>query len=543
MSQLEDQDYLMHVDWREEIIPQIGAGPWVTVYENAYSGLEGHGYYCALIPNEKVPQVLLDHGWDFQLGHGMPGHSSGWEDGQQVITYHRFGGDDGFEPLVIYREFHGVRPNLREITEEFRHFHNLYFDEKNRTYVKIMDDGSEETVIRMSDRKIEIRLREIKQFLAIKEMHLAVYFNVDRYSTIPKEKVDSLQQEIRVQDDLTRYDFYIVTDRSYLPESRTAHSRTLGKKLIDPFPKERSGQWPYNENDPVDHEDFIIGTDANSDPILYSCDPENLANYFGKNPDAPHYLTPVFFHREVLTKYYADPDKYSVVDGHLRFADLWGLRMDNNHKDYIIVYLGDLGRDIPNSEQKYWKSFNIPPDGKVSETQFKRGILGEFADPESVDLRFKQTLQELNGGWEKKFGWKLFLPLTEEDEHFFTSLRIPINVSIKEFDEQVLSLTKVIIDSLNESALEKALNTPIEEGAKGITKFAKFADEQGFNGFATHIEFLRDLQTLRSKGTAHRKGSGYPKIAKKFHIEELGSVDAFRQILSRAIDLLEALSK
>jgi hypothetical protein len=53
----------------------------------------------------------------------------------------------------------------------------------------------------------------------------------------------------------------------------------------------------------------------------------------------------------VLTKYYAHPERYSVEDGFLRCQGLWGLKLDNNHHEYIIVFLGDLGRDLPSDEQ------------------------------------------------------------------------------------------------------------------------------------------------------------------------------------------------
>jgi hypothetical protein len=541
MPELDDPNYLTQVDWHEGIIPRIGNEPWVTVYENAYGNNDGHGFFCALIPGVLVPKVLSDASWELSKGHGLPGHSVGWENNERTIKYHRFGGDEGYEPLVISREFHGVRPDYFEILEEFRHFHNLYYDEKNKVLIKIGEDGSEEEVVRISDRKIEMRLREIRQFLAIKEMHLAVYFNVDRYSKLSNDALDQIpQQELQIEDGLTKYKFYIVTDRSYLPDDRTAHSRTLGKKLIEPFPKEKSGIWPYNEDDPEKFEEFIIGVDANSDPIFHTCNPDKLANYFGKNPEAPHYLTPVFFRRDVLAKYYSNPDRYTVSDGYLQFVGLWGLRMDNNHGKHVVVYLGDLGRDIPNSEQKYWKSFNIPPDGELSETQFKRGMLGEFADPESEDLLFKLKIAQANEAWKKRFGWNLFLPLAEQDSHFLTTLRIPTNDSLSEFDQQVLSLTKVLIDSLNEKEIKRQLMTEIE-GEKGISKFERLLSENGFTNFTDHIAFLKDLQELRSKGTAHRKGSGYPKVAAKFDLGGVGPRDSFRGILRKSIDLLEYL--
>ena len=83
-------------------------------------------------------------------------------------------------------------------------------------------------------------------------------------------------------------------------------------------------------------------------------DPAKLSNYFGANPEAPHYLTPVFFKKEVLQRYLSHPDRYSVEDGYLRCQSLWGMAIDNHHKDYVSAYLGDLGRDLPEAEQNHW---------------------------------------------------------------------------------------------------------------------------------------------------------------------------------------------
>ena len=76
MANLDDPNYLLHVDWREGTIPQIGNEAWITVYESAYEDnwRDGHGFYCALIPNEKVEQVLSDVSWELLKGHGLPGH-------------------------------------------------------------------------------------------------------------------------------------------------------------------------------------------------------------------------------------------------------------------------------------------------------------------------------------------------------------------------------------------------------------------------------------------------------------------------------------
>ena len=42
-------------------------------------------------------------------------------------------------------------------------------------------------------------------------------------------------------------------------------------------------------------EKFIIRLDDNGKEIKFTCDESKLANKFGKNPEAPNFLTRVFF--------------------------------------------------------------------------------------------------------------------------------------------------------------------------------------------------------------------------------------------------------
>lgn len=52
--------------------------------------------------------------------------------------------------------------------------------------------------------------------------------------------------------------------------------------------------------------------------------------------------------------------------------------IDSQDKEYILVYLGDIGRSLNNKEQIYWKSFNILCDKSISVTRFKRDFLAQF---------------------------------------------------------------------------------------------------------------------------------------------------------------------
>ena len=139
-----------------------------------------------------------------------------------------------------------------------------------------------------------------------------------------------------------------------------------GKMIIEGLPFEKCGLWPFAEKEEREYAEFIIGVDSDEKPISFTSDPEKLRNLFGKNPNAPLYQTPVFFKKTVLGKYISEPTKYQVVDGHLWCDGFWGMRLDNNHTDYMIAMLGDLGRDLPEKEQTHWKHHNVAPDGTYS---------------------------------------------------------------------------------------------------------------------------------------------------------------------------------
>lgn len=84
------------------------------------------------------------------------------------------------------------------------------------------------------------------------------------------------------------------------------------------------------------------------------------------------YLTPVTFKKEVLQRYLAKPNLFEIREGYLGCRGLWGIEIDNHHKDCVIVYLGDIGRDLPEQEQVYWKSFNIVGEESLSMEAFQR---------------------------------------------------------------------------------------------------------------------------------------------------------------------------
>jgi hypothetical protein len=512
-------------DWKMKIERNIGEEEWVVTYSNHESTFESATFYSALIPDNKIAKSLEDFSWDLSIGDGRPGFTSFFKDGKDVNEYYRFS-TSGVEPLIVKRFFNGIKKNYCEVSEEFRHYFNLFEDRSNNSFIAIDDNGDEDVVILVTDCEIKIKLKYLKEFLAVKKMTLAIFFDIYIFSEKTIEELNIKGFNKVVIEDNYIYSIGICNSNGLSNEKRKSQSWLMGKKLIAGLKDFESKLF----NQKKEYEDFIVGCDKDGKEILIT----------SNSKKASIFLRPVFFKREVLDYYYSNTEKYLVEDGCVRCGNLWLLPIDNNHPKYVVVYLGDLGQNLSIKEQRRWKYFNITPQGSgISKTASERDFKAKFSDPGRSDLYFKYKLQGFQEEWKKKYNWELFKPLPKEDGHHFKTLRIPLTNEQKEFDEQVLSLTKILIDSLNEKELVKGIKIT-KENAKGIDKLESFLNSE-HACFKDMLKFLRNLQELRSTGVAHIKGKNYNKIKKAFLIGEKNLSDVFDNILVKAIQTLNSL--
>jgi len=517
-------------DFIKNVEGDLGKTEWIIVFEflDSQTDIDRGAYFSALIADTKVKDVLERYDWDLRIDGGRPGFVTYYKTGKPTTEYYRFS-DEGIEPLVYWRTFSGKKESALEISEEFRLYFNLLekvIDADRKIFIFISDDGDDDEVAQISKNKVEIKLKYIKEFLSAKHMHLAIYFEAMRFldktlEGLGQQKID----EVKKGDNYT----YSLCVRNLDLGDKKSQGWLLGKKLIAGLKDFKPTIWEAKADEKF--EEFIIGVDENGKEITCTCNTDYQDN--------PSFLTPVFFKREVLKKYYDDPEKYSVEDGHIKRDGFWGLRALNNHRDHVVVWLGDL-KYLPYKEQTHWRAFNLTPSTrKISHTDFTRNIEGNFADPEHPELYFKYKFELFREAWHKEFGWHLFEPLSTEDAHHMKSLHLPTTDGQKEFDDQVASITKIMIDSLNEKELEKGL-TISKENPRGIDKLEEFLVADGFS-VPKMIEFFRNLQALRSTGVAHRKGGNYEKIKKFFNIDNKDLPTVFEDILIKSIWILNTL--
>ena len=480
-------------------------------------------FQCRLFPLEYVEKELETddtNAW----GGTTPGFTQFGDDGEAI--YSRFNNQVNMEPFVIERNYHGlVNQDELEIVEEFRLLNNLYFDRAKNEYI---DLENEKTVIRIENGFVTVDRKYLKRYLSVKNMVMLVHCN-SRYSTTSLEQRLPKDFNPEVMDNR-------IYKLSFGEICRKPFSLLNAKIAIYGCSIQDCEYWPYSES--KEYEDYTIGVDEDGNDIFFTSDPSKLSNYYVDNNGAPHYLTPVYFKREVLGKYYDNPDRYLIESGILRCGTLWSLYIDNESSEYVSAYLGDLGRNLSKKEQMHWKNYNITIDGKLSHSKFMRDFLSTLSSSESPVFIFQNKYNKLNDAFKEKFGYQLFLQLHNDDEYILKSLRIPLLESQAEFDQQILALVKLIIDSLNEKGIEKLLSTETEKLSGSILKLEELFSQHGFADYEDVINFLKNLQGLRSSSVAHRKGRQYDKIVKAFQLGEISKLEAFEKIINKANDLL-----
>ena len=545
---LNPENYPLCESFVKEINNSFISGGWIV--------LNSQNSACALVSNDALPRCLESYQWDLAWDNALP---CVCEDlgkcGPQLL--HDEG--RGLYPFVYQRNQKGSHSQIVEIIEHFRLLYDLRLVEtknKESEYVQVDECGDDISIIKIKGTLVQVSVKYLLEYMALRELNLLLFFDVMNFS--PKTYADQGIKfiENRIENG----------DNFCMNYSNVAHPEGYGN----------SGGWlmgkialRYNRNDikhlwcPTDntYEEFIYKCDERGNELLSTCDEEQLSSLFVEKPGAPLSLTPIFFNKEVLDKYYANPNKYSVNDGGIS-GPTWGMAIDNDRKDnLIVVLLYDLGR-IPHKEQLHWKQFNIAPpahDG-VSETAWNRWFEGRFCNSkESLDLVLKDKLYNFSKKWYKKFGWNLFKPLNPKDQFYLTSLHsLTVRNNDKDFESQIIALTKIFVDSLNEKELRKNIN----ESNANVIDYLLMSGKESLSGLSGSIslfeaycldkgihnkdlfEFLRKIQNLRSMDVAHRKKSNDKDrlpLVNYFRLDTLCQQDALNSIFATFIRILEKL--
>ena len=470
--------------------------------------------HCALLSNDIAVNAMEEAEWDLQSPDGFPAFSCMGEN----IKYHRYGGNigRGIEPLVFLRDYAAFKPAQLELSEEFRHFHNLYYEESKKEYVQFGESGTCSSVagITTNDneaRELWIRANEIRQFLAAKQMSLAVYFYVTRFETeLTISRIPQKNRKSKIREKNLCYDFRVWHNPSVLPGGALI-SRLFGKILLAPPPVKEAGIWPFSKGEGEQFPEFKSVELHSGKDVRLSCNPDKIGSR--------RFLSVVVCRGAVLDKYRREKH-FTVGKRGIQCGRQWHLPIIYQDINHVVVHLGDVGR-LPEAERLHWAAHNIP------HSEWKRA----WGNDDQFD--FPVVRENANCAWERALGWPLFCPLAKGDEERLSRLHIPTGNSQEDFDQQIISLDILLINYLNTGEMKVNSGHPIDMLEETLQKHDIREGDHW-------MSFLRHLREIRN-GAAHPKEPKYLE-----HLEALGASPddlkgGFAKILRKAMDFLRWL--
>jgi len=537
--------FLSFEDWRAKA--EHMSSDWVVVARSWRNESEDLFTFSALADGD-WKTILETHEWDVRVEFGTA-RSYLFPAGESFYRYdpHKRLETDGvyFMPFTIHRTFHGYVPRRFELAQDFILYHEAFFWDETGEYRRRDENGDLHIVARPREEGenviVEVDADHLRDYLAARGCFLVRHHDHRRWSE--EDITERIGGEFVVRglaDERRRFELWLRTD---IPsDDQKSSSSLLGKDVVLPYSRPRMWQHLF-ANGEEEFATFIVGRDDQGNAIELTCNERELSNYCSG-------LIPVFFRPEVLKKYYDEPSRYRASEQHVSCQGLWDLPIDITDENLVQVWLKDLGR-IPYREQLHWRQFNVPPRGGITQHRFRQDFLAEFVEPPSPVYQFRVAFGKVQKAAQARYGKDLFLPLRREDAHVLETLHVPVTDEWVEFDQQVLALAKVTVDSLNVQLLARQTGCEIGEKVLGkdingsLDLFEVFLDSLTVEPEVREkiVQGLRSVQRLRSAGAAHRKGGRFDQVLKDLELDGLPKREMFQKLLEGVTSALTLLAE
>ncbi len=413
----------------------------------------------------------------------------------------------GAEQLVFVREFEGLSGSRIsiELLQRFVHASGIHFVRERNAWCVLDGNGDVADVARIvtfeaseeedRGRAVLIDRSLLDRYATLTRAGLArmadiTCFTPDRFSGWQGER-----DETSVVREGLIYRQWIQVDASFSRGVQLIASRTTQADLLAEDDHQAK---PGNSR----FASFIAQDWKNNRIKEISCAPEALANYFTKS-DLPFEVTPAFFRAEVLLKYKADTQKYTVESRSISCRGAWHLQSyDINEAGQVHTYLVYL-QQLPYQEQLYWRSFNEAPKAPISKRALQTDIKGEFSDLDDPLEALRGALADLDRrrvGW-----WRL------RDADLLRQLTTPVTAAADEWANDLMTLDKAVVEGLEEKWLRvkaKALGRSLKDQMRRL----KLLEECliGCQFEADHARALlgplHEVHNLRSEQKGHPTG-------------------------------------
>lgn len=496
---------------------------WTVVHESSLDEYTSVGRSALFVgPSARQHVIEQGPGWPHAYGDG-PAFIEHWEGGDRAREYLPTGNDEGLHSLVVTQSFYGLKPDpAPRLIDEFVLFHNLWRDDENGRYFKLLDDGRPDPAAYFEEGRMLVRTDLLRHFQAARQWDLVLCID-SRRLRLMAAGVDVGGIRTDVVNDLENTCLAGGTGHA-----TGSYTRFFGVRVVLAPPFEKAGAIGFGDRDLEKFPDLIVDIDEDGAEVRMACGPAL---------DPGDFLRTVHFRREVLAPYYERPDIFTVDESGVTCGQLWSFQVRGAAPGNLFCHLGDFGDELPENERKRWAGFNERPMRSSITNPLRRELANHPTARRGIDFEFQRRYRALNEAWERRFGWPLFTEPTGDDVHLLQRVRVPLNDGTPEFEEQLVVLARLVVDSLDGKAIARVVGQgPPNE--QSISRLERFLDEERFEDVSVVISALRNLQDLRSRVAAHKKSSKVDDLVKS----ALGTTDTVAGTMGILIRLCEAMA-
>ena len=234
-------------------------------------------------------------------------------------------------------------------------------------------------------------------------------------------------------------------------------------------------------------EDSFNGTRRISQPKFNYCRKTNFeydaADYVFipglTRPEMDGALTPIFFDKKVLQKFRSDPDytvdQFSDTCGIIRYGEQWNIAYGITRSNKVICWIYDLDK-LSESEQQYFKAFNVPSDHDIGSAFYDAQIEVKWASL-SDETKLFQQINAINKLLKMKCGIMIF---KEPDPDKHQSINKPIFWDAENVLPVINSLNQICVESIIAHTLKSEITKNEPEfstvGLKGLKLLEKWIE-------------------------------------------------------------------
>ena len=445
-------------------------------------------------------------------------------------------------PLVYGRIFEGWNGNdndYLEIHQEYTHLTNTHWRSEHNGYCRFDENGDIKNVISLSSdtghykaKFVSFLRQPLEEYLIVSDSTLIQLFVFTMFQPNGFSGWSG-QHEVVIKDkEEFAYKKLINEFAGYYRGVQIISPNRSRTQIISAICSENG----IDSN--KKYESFLTHDWRNDRIVEVSTDPKATTGYFhAENNSLPFELSPAFFRPDVLAKYKADSDKYTVEDRQIICRATWSLYYDVNEESQVHAYLCDL-RNLPNSEQIYWKSFNESPSAWIS----TRAMENDFLNQPTDNVPPVQKILMLLRNWKSK----KYLHWSLRNEILLKKVSTPYTTSRDEWGREFLNLSKLVIEGFEVERVRALLDEysmSYDHNDRSLVLIEKLIQCCSSQGEDFRLSGLREAQLIRTKLEAHASQKTANSLANRA-LKEHGSYTAhFNNVCEKIICELQIIEK